>query len=130
VPYYLYQNKKTLEIREISQKMTDLHVYFSDGIEWQRLFLPINGAVDTKFDPFSSKDFVEKTRNRSGNLGDIMEKSAELSQKRAEIAGKDELKKNYYKNYTKKRKGKLHKDIKEKQAIQNLDNKGITIDYD
>ena len=108
-----------------------MHEYFDeDGVQWQRVFLPTLAAVDTKFDPFSSKDFVNKTSRRKGTLGELMEKSAELSEKREKLVGKDQVKEKYYENYAAKRKNKPHPDLKKKQAIQTLNNKGVTIDYD
>ena len=55
-----------------------------------------------------AKDFVEKTRNKSGTIGDLWDMSKELSEKRKKKHGKDPILQKYYKNYSKERNGMKH----------------------
>ena len=65
-----------------------------------------NTSIDTQIDPWSTKDFVDKTKNKGGTLGDLFDKSAELSRKRAsENGGVDPIKRKSEKTYSKDRKG-------------------------
>jgi hypothetical protein len=62
--------------------MSDKHVYVDDeGISWNRIFYPVSFAFDTKLDPHDAKAFVKKTE-KGGTLGDIMDLSKEMSERR------------------------------------------------
>lgn len=88
--------------------MTEPHVYNEEGVEWQRIWWSPRADVDTKLDPFSSKDFVNKT-NKKDSVGNLFDRAQELSQKRAEKeGGKDPFQKTWFNNYAKKRQGKRH----------------------
>lgn len=108
MPYYTFQNPETGEVRSVFQPMLENHSYSQDGVKWDRVFCPPQLAVDTKFDIHSSKDFVEKTRNRRGSFGDICDKAKELSAAREEKIGIDPVKESHLKAYEKKCKGKAH----------------------
>lgn len=106
--------------------MDDEKQYIDDeGVEWKRVFLGSQLSCNADIDPWSNSDFVNKTANKKGSIGDLMDKSAELSEKRAqENGGVDPVKSNYYKNYSKKRGGATHDDLKPKS----FENKHIKID--
>lgn len=88
--------------------MTDDHVYFEEGVEWKRVWCnPRVNTVGQKIDPFDSKGFVEKTGKMKGTIGDMMDYSAELSEKRAEKTGVDPVKRKFFDNYQKEN-GKKH----------------------
>jgi hypothetical protein len=127
MPIYEYQNPETGELIEVLQTMVEDHVYFdSDGLEWKRVFTAPNMSVDSQIDPYSSKDFVQKTENKKGTIGDMMDYSKELSQERAEKnGGVDPVKEKYYKDYSDKRKGAKHVD-QIKSEMNN--NKHVSID--
>ena len=109
MPIYIYQNPKTEEYIEILQGMNDDHVYFDEsGLEWKRIFTTPNMAMDLENDPFNENQFLEKTKN-AGTMGDMWDRSAEMSSKRAEKAGGiDPLRKDYFKKYSKDRGGSRH----------------------
>ncbi len=122
MPLYLYQNEETGEIKEILQGMNDKHEYYQDGIAWKRIFTIPNASIDTTIDPHSAKDFVNKTGSKKGTVGDMMDLSAELSEKRASATGEDPVKRKFFDDYKKKNKGKKHlkdtpKKIETKSAI-------------
>ena len=79
---YTFQHPKTGETIEIVQPMNEKHVYVDqDGLEWTRVWHPVSFAFDTKVDPHDPKAFVKKTE-KGGTLGDIMDLSREMSEKR------------------------------------------------
>jgi hypothetical protein len=109
MPLYIFSNPNNPEeFVEILQSMNDIHEYIKDNIKWNREFTRPNASFDTNWIPESSQDFVEKTRNKKGTLGEIMDKSAELSEKRKEKEGIDVVKQKYYDDYAKLRDGKRH----------------------
>lgn len=107
MPLYLYLNERTGETKEILQSMNDVHSYEEEGVAWKRVFTIPQTSIDTKIDPNSSKDFVRAT-NKKGTIGDIMDLSAELSDKRAEKEGTDPVKQKHFEDYKKKNNGKKH----------------------
>lgn len=108
---YSYQHPVTKEIKEIVQCMNDDHQFVDEkGVKWERLWTKPTAAQNTQFDPFDSKDFISKTHGKVGTLGNLMDKSLELSQKRQAIAGFDKVKEQWFNRYSKIRRGKLHED--------------------
>lgn len=94
---------------------------------WERVYeLPqLNTSGGAKIDPFDNKSFVNKTGNMKGTYGDLMDYSAELSEKRAaQAGGEDPLKRKHFDNY-KKQTGKKHLRDKPKK----IETKNATIDF-
>lgn len=128
MPIYVYQNPETDELIEVIQGMNEKHVYFdNNGLEWKRVFLSSQLNTQGTIDHWSSNDFINKTANTKGSYGDLMDRSAELSEKRAnDNGGIDPVKQNYFKNYADSRKGTLHpKDPR----IKKKENKNYKIDF-
>ena len=113
MPQYSFFNEKTNETRDVFFKMNDDKVYDGeDGTEvgqWKRVFTVPNASVDssTKINPFSQKDFVEKTGRKKGNYGNIVDAAAEASAQRIAKEGRDTVKENFFAAY-KKDTGKNH----------------------
>ena len=110
MPVYIYQHPQTKEIIEIVQSLNEDHVYIDlNGVSWNRVFTvpQISTDVQNKSDS-SSSDFLSTTKNKKYNIGDMWDKSMELSEKRKKIYGKDPVKEKYFKDWSKKRKGKVH----------------------
>lgn len=123
MPIYIFKHPTEEKYEEVIQSMNDPHVYSKDGVDWKRVYLIPNMAVSADADPFSSNSFVEKTANMKGTFGDMMDYSAELSEKRAsKSGGEDPLKRRFFNNYEKKV-GKKH--VADKKSI---DNKYFKID--
>jgi hypothetical protein len=101
MPIYTFENPETGETVDVIQKMNDKHEYFDkNGIKYKRVYYSPNMSIDSQIDAFSSKDFAEKTRNKKGTIGDLLDKSKELSEKRG---GKnnDPVLKDFYSSYEK-----------------------------
>jgi hypothetical protein len=128
MPIYLFQNPKTEEVVELFFGMNDEKKYVDDnGIEWKRLYSSPQLSTEASIDPWDNADFVNKTSNTKGTMGDLLDRSAELSHKRAsENGGVDPLKQKYYDNYSKQRKGAKHPD----QIKKTYESKNVKIDFD
>lgn len=129
MPLYVYFNSQTDEYKEIIQKMNDVHEYSGengDETTWKRVFFVPNASFDSKIDPFKASEFARKTGSKKGTYGDLLDKSAELSQQRADITGgADPVKAKYFENYSKTRRGGKHP-LDKKSFIEN---KNVTIDF-
>ena len=107
MPLYIFQHPKTKETKEVLQSMKHDHTYVDEkGVEWNRVWVNPHASIDTQIDPWSSKDFVAKTENKGGTVGDLWDKSKELTRKRAqENGGVDPVKVKSDKDYSKERNG-------------------------
>ena len=129
MPIYIYKHPESEQYEEVFQGMNDKHVYFdSDGLEWKRVFTIPNASIDSRIDPNSSKEFIEKTANKKGSFGDVMDFSKELSQMRSESnGGVDPVKEKYFSDYAKKRNGAKHFDEVKSKGYES---KNVKVDYD
>jgi len=101
MPFYLFQNPNSGEIKEIFFKMNDIKMYQENGTEWSRIYTVPQASIDANIDPYSSQAFVEKTR-RAGTIGDLVDMSKEMSERRGGIKN-DQIKKNHIKQWKKDR---------------------------
>ena len=102
MPYYLFSNPDTEEIREIFFHMNDEKVYIDENnLKWNREFVVPQASMDTNIDPYSKRAFMDKT-NKAGTFGEMMDLSKELSEKRGGSKN-DPVKKDYSKDWKKKR---------------------------
>lgn len=86
--------------------MNDEHAFVDkNGVSWERVFTIPSTSIDTEINAFSESDFAEKTAKKNYTVGDLWDKSAELSSKRENILGSDSVKK----KHQEARKGKLKK---------------------
>ena len=100
-----------------------------DGTQWKRLATKPRASFDTKIDCFSSADFV-RTTNKKGTMGDLWDRSTEMSEKRKEKTGEvDPVKCRYYDSYAQKRKGKRHPQEMREEGSKFLKKKGISINW-
>ena len=135
MPLYLYENKETGEVVEVLQGMSELHEYHGiNGREkglWRRVFVNPNLSFDTNVDDTSCKSFVKSAQNKNYTYGDLFDKSAEASAKRADKYGKDPIKEKQYSDYKKMTNGKAHAgEMKERWAKTKAkaDKAGINIE--
>ncbi|MEK6880881.1 MAG: hypothetical protein AABY22_14775 [Nanoarchaeota archaeon] len=124
MPFYTFISKSG-EKKDIFFKIKDKKEYLEDGEKWERVFLPPQISTDTSWNEFSSIDFVEKSKKKKGSYGELLDKAKELGEKREQRAGKDFHKENYYKKWSKTRRGKDHPDIKQKKLKDSLSKLGI-----
>jgi hypothetical protein len=110
MPIYLYQNPKTGKVKEIIQSVHDTHEYSEDGIKWDRIFTaPELNTFEKLGAESTARQFSELTGKQKGTMGDLWDRSKELSDKRKKLyGGSDPVKKKYYQDWSKKRKGKVH----------------------
>jgi hypothetical protein len=110
MPEYLYQHPTAKKIISIHQSIHETHEYFDEkGIKWERIFtipqLNTEGSLDVNC---TQKEFSEYTKKKKGGIGDLWDRSAELSEKRKAIYGEDPVKQKYLSEWKKKRKNKNH----------------------
>ena len=124
---YVFQHPDREEYVEAYFGMNDEKKYIDEeGTEWKRVYLSSQLSVDAKVDPWDNADFVNKTGNKKGTVGDMLNLSSELSEQRAkESGGVDPLKQKYYDNYSKQRGGAKHVD----QMKKTYEDKNIKIDF-
>ena len=129
---YLFYNTETEEYIEVEMSMKNYAPYRGkNGDEdcWERVYeipqISMGNSITKTADPYSQNEFVERTGKLKGSLGNIMDYSKELSEKRAaDDGGVDPVKKKYFKNYEKKT-GKKH--LADKKPYES---KNIKIDFD
>ncbi len=104
---YLYQHPVTKEVIEVVQQVKDKHEHTdSKGVKYDRVWTIPQASFNSQIDPFSSKSFVDKTRGKKLSVGDLWDISAEMSNKRLDKDGGDNVKKSYDTKEKEKRKGK------------------------
>ena len=108
--------------------MNDKKEYIKNGIKWKREYIISQVSIDQKWDSLNSKDFVNKSRNKKGTVNDLFEKSAELSEKRTKLMGRDEKKKSWYDNWQRRRCGKCHPDVLKQKGKEDLAKKGVILE--
>ncbi len=130
---YKFKNTETGEYAEIEMSMKNYKPYKGpDGNEdcWQRVYeapqISMRNSTSSKLDPFDQKAFVDRTGKMKGTVGDMMDYSKELSEKRAELNGKeDPIKRQHFDNYERKTGKKHMRDTK-----KTFENKHVKIDID
>ena len=127
MPIYIFKNPDTEEYKEIVQTMNEEHIYIDEfGLQWKRVYTIPHATINSKEDAWNHNQFVEKTGKMKGTVGDVLDYSAELSEKRAEAnGGEDPIKRKAFNEYEKKV-GKKH--ISDKQKT--IETSRIKIDLD
>lgn len=112
MPIYIYKHPKEDNYTEVLQTMAEDHVYFdSDGLEWKRVFTVPYASIDSQIDPSNKRQFLQATESKKGSVGDMMDLSRELSERRTDSnGGIDPIKEKYFSDYSKKRNGAKHFD--------------------
>lgn len=120
MPIYLFKHPEKDEYIEIFQSMKDKHEYFDEnGLMWERRWTIPYASIDTKINPWDNKDFIRKTENKKGTIGEMMDLSSELSESRAKSDGKeDPLRRKYFNKYSEERRGAVHH-LDRKKVIEN-----------
>jgi hypothetical protein len=109
LPVYSFINDNTGETKDIVMTMTEDHRYVDEsGYEWRRIFCVPQAAIDANADISNKNVFLQKTGKQTGKMKDLYEQSQEASAKREKRYGADPVKKKYFENWSKVRKGKKH----------------------
>jgi len=110
MPLYTYEHPKTGKTIDVLQGMNETHSYIDqEGVQWKRVYQVPNASIDSQIDAYSNTAFVDATKNKKGTYGDLIDKSAELSAKRAkDHGGKDPIKNKFLSDYQKRTGGKKH----------------------
>lgn len=134
MPLYLFENTKTNEIHEVVYHMNETKDYRGPNGNaapgtWRRVWTKPQMAVDAiAIDPYSASDYVKAT-NKKGTIGDLYDRSSELSKKRADReGGYDPVQEKFFENYSKRRKGKKHPAQARRDSLKKLKEKGITVE--
>jgi predicted nucleic acid-binding Zn ribbon protein len=99
MPIYRYRHPTNGSEIEVYQKMLDKHEYLDEkGVKYERIFESLNVCRDTSVNPFSANDFINKTKDKNMNIGDMWSLSKELGEKRKHSEGVDKINKKHKKN--------------------------------
>lgn len=105
MPQYLYEHIESGEVVEIFQHMKDEHIFCGqNGDEkgqWRRVWTVPQASIDSKIDPFSKRDFVEKTGRKKGTYGDLLDAAKEAHEQRVAKEGRDTVKEKFLTDYKK-----------------------------
>ena len=128
MPMYLFENPETGEVVEVFFHMNDEKSHTDDsGVEWKRLYGNPQLSTHASIDPWNNNDFVNKTADMKGTVGDLLDRSAELSAKRAEQHdGVDPVKQKYFNKYSEERHGAKH----QKDRARIYESKNVKIEFD
>jgi len=108
MPLYTFEHPVSGDTIEIVLGMNDDKEYIDENrTAWRRVWHIPNATFDANIDPFSKKQFLDKTNTR-GTMGDLEARSKELSEKRKNKLGYDPMQKKYFKEYSEKRNGIKH----------------------
>jgi len=125
MPYYLFEFKN--KVKEIFFHMNDKKEYIDEkGNKWTRIFSNPLASVDTKINPFDEKDFVNKTAKKGMTIGQMWDESAQLSEKRQQILGKDNIREQAEQKYFEKTK-KIHPHAKKQKLEIDLTKAKISV---
>ena len=133
MPQYEFIHEKTGEIHTIILSMKEEKVYAgpkgNQKGQWKRVWSVPGASVDTVIDPHSAADFVKVTNKKGGTMGELWERSAELSAKRADKEGGiDPVKQGYYDRFAAKRRGKKHPQQVREETVRMAREAGINIE--
>lgn len=127
MPIYTYKHPKKEKYIEIVQGMNEVHEFFDkSGTKWERVFDIPNYSIDSKLDPHNPNDFVKATSSKKGTIGDILDLSKEMSEKRGGPGKDPVLQKNY--EIFKKQTGRDHPDVKKMKSRERLKKIGISVE--
>tara|TARA_R100001015_G_C4540353_1_gene104528 strand:+ start:222 stop:587 length:366 start_codon:yes stop_codon:yes gene_type:complete len=110
MPIYQFIHPETKEVIDVVQRMKQDHVFIDEhGVEWQRVWSVPQASIDTQVDHNDKNAWMRKMENKRLTVGDMEAQGEQLSQKRAkENGGVDPLRRKYFDDWSKKRKGKKH----------------------
>jgi len=118
IPLYTFQHPVTKEVKEVVQRMSEEHIFTDEkGVVWERQFVNPQVAINSVIDPNDKKSFVDKTRGKNYNLGELWSLSQECSEKREGMSGVDEVRVKAEQKYSEKTKGAKHPHRKKQEKF-------------
>lgn len=126
MPQYIFCNPlQEDQTVEVFFHMNDKKFYIDEnGVEWRRVFTVPQASIDSDIDPNNRQEFARRAAKYS-TIGDLADKSRELSEKRKSKEGFDPVEKKFFSDYSAARKGAKHPLDKPKK----LENKHLTVDF-
>lgn len=126
MPQYLFCHPEDdSQIVEVFFHMNDKKFYIDDnGLEWRRVFTVPQASIDSDIDPNNREEFARRAAKYS-TIGDLADKSRELSEKRKSKEGFDPLEQKFFKDYADSRRGKKHP----KDKPTKIETKFATVDF-
>ncbi len=126
MPQYLFCHPEDdSQIVEVFFLMNDKKFYIDDsGLEWRRVFTVPQASIDSDIDPNNREEFARRAAKYS-TVGDLADKSKELSEKRKSKEGYDPLEQKFFKDYAASRGGKKHP----KDKPTKIETKFATVDF-
>lgn len=98
--------------------MSEEHIFTDEkGVVWERQFVNPQVAINSVIDPNDKKSFVDKTRGKNYNLGELWSLSQECSEKREGMSGVDEVRVKAEQKYSEKTKGAKHPHRKKQEKF-------------
>lgn len=126
MPLYQFTNETETEYIDVFFHMNDEKKFVGpDGKQWRRVYTSPNASIDCRIDPFSSRDFVEKTGKKKDSYGSLLDRSKEASIARTNKEGRDVVKEKWLSDYKKTNKVDYFDSSKDKVIKKN----GVTIDF-
>lgn len=126
MPQYTFTNEDETEYVDVFFHMNDTKIHIGpDGKEWRRVYTVPTASIDSKIDPFSKRDFVEKTGRKKGTMGDLMDRAKDAHLARVQKEGRDVVKEKFLTDYKKKNNVDFFDSSKDKVVKKN----GVTIDF-
>lgn len=113
MPEYIYKHPKKPKYISIIQTMSEEHAFTDEsGVKWERQYTIPQAVIKETINPFNSKQYVDITKRKKGNVGDLMDFSEELSNKRKQETedGIDPVTTQFHDDWSKKRHGRIHPD--------------------
>lgn len=126
MPQYIFCNPlQEDQTVEVFFHMNDKKFYIDEnGVEWRRVFTVPQASIDSDIDPNNRQEFARRAAKYS-TIGDLADKSRELSEKRKSKEGFDPVEKKFFSDYSAARKGAKHPLDKPKK----IENKHLTVDF-
>lgn len=126
MPLYLFANKDDTEVQEVFFHMNDEKIFVGpDGETWRRVYTVPQMSIDTHLDPRNKNDFIRRTEKYK-TIGETIDASRELSEKRESKDGIDAVKQKSFDDYAAARKGQRHP----AEKARKFENNRVSIDFD
>lgn len=115
MPLYEFEHLETKEITQFFFNFQNVPPFGSlveiEGQQYKRVITRAPcGIVKETINPFSSEQFVDRSARKKGTIGDLLDESRELGEKRKKDSpdGRDKKQDGYFDSWSERRAGKQH----------------------